>query len=100
MNPPEKLPVLKRFLLSPRPLPKNFINTVIGGDLKPLINKDLESALKTLLNEIDKIGVYFINNPEALPINPTFGPLNKEEWIRFHKKHFNHHFEQFGIIGN
>jgi hypothetical protein len=35
---------------------------------------------------------------EALPINPTFGPLNKEEWLQFHKKHLTHHFTQLGLI--
>ena len=100
MNPPEKLKVLKRFLLSPRPLPKNFVNTVIGPELKPLINNSLADAIKKLNDELDHIENYFTKNPEAKPINPTFGPLNKEEWIKFHIKHFNHHFEQFGLMGD
>ena len=32
-NPPEKLPVLKRYLLSSRPLPQGFVNPYIGDDL-------------------------------------------------------------------
>jgi len=35
-NPPEKLPVLKRFLMSSKPMPKLFINPLIGEDLLPL----------------------------------------------------------------
>jgi len=98
MTPPEKLPILKRFLLSTRPLPRNFTNTVVGSELKPLVNHDLDSAKKVLLIELENIENYFNNNPEAKPVNPTFGPLNKDEWILFHQKHFKHHLTQFGLI--
>ncbi|MDP3683019.1 MAG: hypothetical protein Q8S01_03720, partial [Ignavibacteria bacterium] len=30
-NPPEKIPALKRFLMSARPLPKEFVNPLIGS---------------------------------------------------------------------
>lgn len=98
MTPNKKLPLLKRILMSDRPLPKNFTNTVIGEGLKPLINKNLESAITELINEISQINNPFESNEDALPVNPTFGPLNKEEWIQFHKKHLLHHFTQFGLI--
>ena len=97
MNPEEKLPVLKRVLMSARPLPKNFVNTVIGEGLKPLKYKSLIAAIEQLKKELKDFDDYFTKNKDAKPINPTFGPLNKEEWIQFHKKHFTHHFEQFGL---
>ena len=97
MNPPEKLPLMKRFLMSTRPLPKNFVNTVIGADLKPLIYQSLEEAIEHLHLELSQIDEYFKNNPGSTPMNPTFGPLNKEEWLQFHRKHFQHHFAQFGL---
>jgi hypothetical protein len=96
-NPKEKIPALKRFLLSDRPLPKNFINPVIGEDLLPLEYKNLKSAFSALKSEIDDYYIFFETNPEALTTNPTFGNLNKEEWDLFHKKHFTHHLEQFGL---
>ena len=40
-NPPEKLPALKRFLMSNRPLPRNFVNPVIGPDNLPLRYPDI-----------------------------------------------------------
>jgi oxepin-CoA hydrolase/3-oxo-5,6-dehydrosuberyl-CoA semialdehyde dehydrogenase len=98
MNPPEKFHVLKKFLLSPRQLPKNFVNSVIGDELKPLLNSNLDFAKEELLKEVMLFDQFFNNNPSASPINATFGPLNKEEWIIFHKKHFNHHFRQFDLI--
>lgn len=98
MNSSEKLPILKRFLMSTRPLPKNFTNTVVGAELKILRNSNLKEAINKLESEVKDINNYFTENPDLKPINPTFGPLNKEEWIQFHKKHFIHHFTQFGLL--
>lgn len=98
INPPEKFELLKRFLLSPRPLPQNFVNPLLGEGLQPLNNINLESAIAELKNETDIFFNYFIKNPNSQPINATFGPLNFEEWKIFHKKHFTHHFTQFGLI--
>jgi len=98
MNPPEKFPLLKRFLLSNRSMPKDFVNTVIGKGLKLLRNSSLEKAKSELLNEPDDFYKYFKEHSEAKLLNPTFGPLNYEEWIAFHNKHFTHHLTQFGLI--
>lgn len=96
-NPPEKLPTLKRFLLSERPLPKNFINPIIGERLLPLQFDSLKNAIDNLVLEIKAYYTFFEINPDALITNPTFGDLNKHEWEVFHNKHFTHHLEQFGI---
>lgn len=98
MNPDEKLSILKRFLNSSRPLPQNFVNTVVGSELKPLTNQNISEAINELEREINEIDKFFDLNIEAKPINPTFGPLNKDEWIQFHKKHFTHHMKQFGLL--
>ncbi len=98
MNPPEKHPILKRFLMSNRPMPKDFVNTVVGKGLKPLINNSLKEAKQELIKELSNFEKYFNENPKALPLNPTFGPLNFEEWKVFHNKHFTHHFTQFGLL--
>lgn len=94
----EKLLVLKRFLMSGRPLPKNFVNPVIGPDLQPLEFGNIEDAVKKLRNEISDYFLFFEKYPLAAPVNPTFGKLNRDEWDVFHKKHFSHHLEQFGLI--
>lgn len=97
-NPPEKLPALKRFLMSSRPLPKLFVNPTIGENLLPLEYSSLEEAKKILNQEITDYLKYFELNPEAKTVNVTFGELNKDEWDIFHQKHFAHHFSQFGLI--
>lgn len=91
------IPVQKRFLLSNKPLPKLFINPAIGEDLLPLEYKDIDSAKAALMSEINKYESFFVANPDATPAHPVFGKLNKQEWDLFHKKHFEHHFSQFGI---
>ena len=35
---------------------------------------------------------------ETTTKNAVFGILDKFEWDLVHTKHFNHHFEQFGLI--
>jgi len=47
-NPPEKLPTLKRFLMSSRPLPKLFVNPAIGENLLLLEYTSLEESKKIL----------------------------------------------------
>ena len=97
-NPPEKSQTLKRFLLSSRPLPKEFLNPIIGENLLPLEYKNLDEAIKILSQEVDDYYEYFEENPDTLLLNPTFGELNKAEWDVFHEKHFTHHLSQFGIL--
>ena len=97
-NPPEKVPTLKKFLMGSRPMPKLFVNPVIGEDLRPLENSSLLEAIDKLTNEIDDHVIFFDNNPGAKTVNVTFGELNKEEWDVFHNKHFTHHLSQFGLL--
>jgi hypothetical protein len=97
-NPPEMLPLMKKILMSERPLPKLFVNPVIGPDLMELIFSNLEEAKLNLKKEVDDYYSYFEKNPEAKLINVTFGELNFDEWEVFHNKHFTHHLSQFGLI--
>ena len=98
INPPEKLPTLKKFLMSSRPMPKGFVNPVIGPDNLPLNYSSLEEAISKLKKEVEDYYHFFEGNPEAKPVNATFGELSKDEWEHFHIKHFTHHLEQFGLL--
>lgn len=97
-TPAEKLPTLKKILLSERPLPKGFINPLIGEELLELKNATLEEAKNQLKKEIEDYENYFNGDPEAVFVHPVFGTLNKEEWDIFHRKHFEHHSKQFGLL--
>lgn len=58
----------------------------------------LEEAFSSLKNELADFDAYFEKNPGASPVNPTMGELNYQEWVRFHNRHFAHHFKQFGLL--
>jgi len=87
--------VLRRFLRSDKPMPRDFTNPLVGPELKPLQFSDIEEAKKALNAELADFHDYFGKNPDATPVNPTFGPLTYEEWIMFHRKHMTHHLTQF-----
>ncbi len=96
--PQEKLNVLKKFLTSSRPLPRNFVNPAIGEELIPLEFDSLEIAKELLMHEMMNHFDYFSKYPDAVLTNVTFGDLNKDEWAIFHLKHITHHFNQFGLV--
>lgn len=97
INPPSKLPALKRFLLSNKPLPKLFVNPAIGEDLLPLEFSSLAEARQGLKKEIDDYEEFFEKNAGMKTVNATFGELDKSEWDVFHQKHFTHHLSQFAL---
>ena len=95
---PENLPSLKRFLLSERELPKEYVNPYIGPNLLELKYSSLEEAVESLEMEINKYNQFFKLNPDTKTVHVTFGELNKKEWDRFHTKHFTHHLSQFDLL--
>ena len=97
-NGKEKLPMLKRYLMSSRPLPKGFVNPYNGEGLLPLKFTNLVEAITELEKEVNDYYNYFDENPEAKLTNVTFGELEKDEWGVFHDKHFTHHLKQFGLV--
>lgn len=69
----------------------------LGEELLALRFPDLETSKLQLLKSIEEYDSFFESNPEAKTIHPRFGKLTHQEWELFHKKHFEHHFGQFGI---
>ncbi len=66
--------------------------------LPELQHSDLDDAVSGLKTELIDFDSYFLRHPEDQPVNPTMGELNFKEWIRFHNRHFTHHFKQFGLM--
>lgn len=97
-EPSEKQLAQKHALLNtPVDFPKGILAPGIGDNLLALRYPDLETAKTELLKSIDGYNNHFDEYPEAMTIHPRFGKLSHEEWERFHRKHFMHHFKQFGI---
>ncbi len=80
-------------------MPRNFgAPERLEQELKQLKHEDFETAKASLLEAYDNFEAYFKEHPEATLKNIVFGDLNRYEWNLFHRKHYNHHFEQFGLI--
>ncbi len=94
----KKLPVLKKILMSNRPLPKGFVNPAIGESLQSLEYQNLTEAIKALAGEIQNYFLFFRGDDTKKTLNSTFGLLNKSEWDAFHTKHFTHHLKQFSLL--
>jgi len=81
------------------PMPKNYEAPKILQDrIKKLRYESLVGARQKLLEAYDEFQLYFKENQGATTKNAVFGLLNKFEWDLCHTKHFNHHFEQFGLL--
>ena len=50
-SPSERLPALKRFLMSERLMPRNYISPVVGLDCLPLQYSNLEETKEILTND-------------------------------------------------
>ncbi|MEZ4851602.1 MAG: DUF1569 domain-containing protein [Bacteroidia bacterium] len=97
--PEEKYIKLKKFLWNDRPMGKHFyIEGVHPPQPLELRNKNIEEAKALFAKSIQGFYQHYQNNPNDSKIHPVFGPLNFEEWERFHYKHIYHHFSQFGLI--
>jgi oxepin-CoA hydrolase/3-oxo-5,6-dehydrosuberyl-CoA semialdehyde dehydrogenase len=79
------------------PFPQGIKAPGIPDTLMELRFPDLESAKVALLASWDSYQEVFFQAPSKTTIHPRFGPLNHGDWEKFHAKHMNHHFGQFGV---
>ncbi len=68
------------------------------GEEPQLRFKNLTEAKEKLIETLKEFLIYYRENPTAEHFHPRFGMLDKEMMELFHRKHFTHHFEQFGLI--
>ena len=57
----------------------------------------LETAINELMQELEDFDKYY-NQPAVTAVHFAFGPMNRDEWLTWHTKHFTHHFRQFGLL--
>lgn len=99
VTPPEKIEKVKRImLLSEAPLKRDFIAPFLPEGLQPLLFGTFAEAKKALLAEVDVYLQFWEHNPHSRFSHPIFGELSVNEWHLFHRKHFSHHFTQFGLL--
>jgi hypothetical protein len=91
-------PLIRRFVLSSIRLPKNIQLSKTKTDLLPLKNESFEAAKQHLIRSIDNALEIFLTAENFSNNHPFAGAFNGHQWIVFHKKHFTHHFSQFGLL--
>lgn len=96
-TPEEKVETYKHFLMSEKPFMQNAPKPA-EFDAYPKKNGDIKRRKLELLKALVKMLRHFEKDPEFSSIHPIFGRLNVEEWTQLHRKHFNHHFTQFGLV--
>lgn len=96
-TPEDKLPTYKQFLMSDRPFGKNLPKPKAFDDY-PKKNGDINTKKMQLMKAVVDMLVYFEKHPDHTAVHPSFGRLNVTEWKHLHKKHFTHHFNQFGVV--
>ncbi|QNK63368.1 DUF1569 domain-containing protein [Pedobacter sp. PAMC26386] len=73
-------------------------NVVLSGIPEIFVYPDLTTAVNQLMIELTDFDRYF-DKPGTLVIHGGFGAMDYNEWLIWHGKHFTHHLEQFGLIG-
>lgn len=96
-TPEERLEAYRRFLMSEKPFIENAPKPKEFDDY-PKKNGDINERKMELIKAVKKMINHFESHPEFSSIHPSFGRLNVNEWKHLHKKHFTHHFTQFGLV--
>ena len=97
---PEKyLERTQESLWNHRPMPHGFEHPLLKkGELEDLKYGSLEEAKVNLLESLRAVEAKFEEDPEFLALNPVFGYLDAYNWKLLCRKHFHHHFSQFGLL--
>jgi oxepin-CoA hydrolase/3-oxo-5,6-dehydrosuberyl-CoA semialdehyde dehydrogenase len=98
-TPEEHLEKVQESLYNFKKMPKNYKMPLMKAEgLEELVHPDLDTAKKAVVDAHEKFHAFFKEHPEKVTKNAVFGELNYFEWKLLNRKHFNHHFEQFGLI--
>jgi len=99
LTPLEKVEKYTESLYNYYSMPKNFQLPIFRkGEVEDLRYNSLEESKTALVDALKAVEERFKNEPDFRAFNPTFGELNRYEWRLYCQKHFQHHFEQFGLL--
>lgn len=93
-----QLEKFRSFLYSDKEIQPGFSPPMLDKEPSPLRFSSIDGAVIRLFKELDDFESYYKNQPTAKEIHPYFGALPYEGWVRFHNKHFTHHFKQFDLL--
>lgn len=88
----------KRFIINTdKEMPQGIQFPGMEDRLSDLIHPDLPAAIEALKQELENFRRHFACHINTQPVHPVLGQLSYLDWIKFHNKHFTHHFRQFGL---
>lgn len=97
--PDDQIEAYRGFLFSDQGFERNIKNPILPENEAPALKKpDIKAAKGQLKQEIEDFFAYHEAYPDAQPVHPLFGPLDKNGWLVFQEKHVSHHFKQFGLL--
>lgn len=94
----EDFPKLKTYLMKDGPMRRSIPSPTGKSELQPLRSSSLAEAKEKLVKETESFLAFMKAQPDFVADHPFGGPMTAEEWLLFHRKHFKHHFIQFGLI--
>ncbi|MBZ9627384.1 phenylacetic acid degradation bifunctional protein PaaZ [Psychroflexus sp. CAK1W] len=98
-TPEEYLEKVQETLYNYEKMPQGYKMPLMKKEgLEDFKHENLEEAKKALLEAYEAFVVFFREHPDVTTKNAVFGELTAFEWKLLNRKHFNHHFEQFGLI--
>lgn len=98
-TPEDRVEKYQESLWNYQPMPKQFDHPLFKkGETEDLRHPSLEDARKALSNAHDEMTQFYKENPESKLLNPVFGYLGRYEMYLLERKHYLHHFEQFGLV--
>ncbi|MBC7607701.1 MAG: phenylacetic acid degradation bifunctional protein PaaZ [Burkholderiales bacterium] len=96
---PEQLDKWRETIFNHKPMPRGHKHPLMReNDLEDLLHPDIQTAKQKLIDAFDSYEQFFKENPDLRTKNVVFGMMDKFEWDLLSTKHFNHHFNQFGIL--
>jgi hypothetical protein len=92
---PEKIAKMQAWLETDKEMAQNI--EVAHAKNIDLRNEELELAVDEFVDELLHFEEFF-EKPNITSNHPFYGDLNYNQWKLMNKKHFTHHFKQFGLI--
>ena len=97
--PEEHVEKYQESLWTYKPMPKHYQHPLLKkGETEDLKFEDLDAAREALVGSIKQVDDLLKHSDQPYFFNPTFGDLTKYETKLLMRKHYQHHFEQFGIL--
>ena len=91
------VPKAQAFLESEKNFRENTPNQLLPDTPEAPKHETIEESLDELKEEIEHFFDKFATEPSLKLMNPFFGELSYEQWIKLLHKHAWHHLKQFGV---